>query len=465
MSASEVTPPKRRSWPRRLLNRLEVDRAVFYAVAARGWQFVAGPVTLVLIARYFSPPVQGYYYTFWSLIALQMFFDLSFYVVIVNVASHEWQKLQLDGDRRITGDPAALSRLVSLGRLTALWYSIAGLLFVVGVGLGGRAFFAVAKEQVPGWQSPWLVLVVLSGVVFAITPLQGLLEGCNQVVAVYRQQFIRAVLGNFVVWACIPLGASLWTPVAATVVRLVCDGYLFAVTYRRFFAAFWHRPPGPTMRWWSEVWPMQWRLGLKGIFGYFTTQFINPVIFHYHGAVAAGQMGMTWQILNALQTACASWVKTRVPRFGILVAQRDYRELDRVFFRVSWVAMRMLVVGGLLFWGFDAGLYALWPKLATRLLPPWPTAVLTLTTVLALIPDCQWTYIHAHKQSPHLLLSMASAGAAGWLIWLWGAAYGPLGTGLAMLSVTVAFSLPVWTWVWWRCRTEWHQASPGVERH
>ena len=189
MDLIPATPPSDRSWPRRLLNRLEVDRAVFYAIAARGWQFFAGPVTIVLIAKYFSPPVQGYYYTFWSLIALQMFFDLSFYVVIVNVASHEWQKLRLDCDKRIIGDPAALSRLVSLGRLTVLWYTVAGLLFAGGVGVGGLAFFAAAKEQAPGWQSPWLVLVALSGVVLATTPLLGILEGCNQVVAVYRLQF------------------------------------------------------------------------------------------------------------------------------------------------------------------------------------------------------------------------------------------------------------------------------------
>lgn len=440
-----------------MLNRLEVDRAVFFALLSRGWQFVTGPVTLLLIAQYFSPQEQGFYYTFWSVIGLQSLFELSFYTVIVNVASHEWQKLHRDERGAIAGDPQARSRLISLGRLSILWYSVAALLFVVGVGAGGLVFFGAARESVPGWQSPWLVLVALSGVVFATTPLQGILEGCNQVTSVYRLQFWRAMIGSVLTWICVPCGAGLWTPAVATGVRLVCDGYLFAVSYGRFFARFLRRPDGPTMSWRHEVWPLQWRVGLKGVFVYFHSQFINPVIFHYQGAAAAGQMGMTWHILTSLQNAAAAWVKTRVPRLGILVAARDYRELDRIFFRLSWLALVIMAISGSLFWVFDVALSAAWPGLAARLLPPGPTAWLTLVVVLGLIPDFQWTYIHAHKRSPYLLLSIASSLATGLLIWWLGSWYGATGAALAMLTVLVFFSLPVWTWVWWRCRAEWHR--------
>ena len=78
MKDRRPTPIEERWWPRRFLNRLEMDRAVFYAVLARAWQLMAGPVTMVLIAWNFSPAVQGYYYTFWSMIALQMCFETSF---------------------------------------------------------------------------------------------------------------------------------------------------------------------------------------------------------------------------------------------------------------------------------------------------------------------------------------------------------------------------------------------------
>jgi O-antigen/teichoic acid export membrane protein len=347
--------------------------------------------------------------------------------------------------------------LISLGRFSVLWYSVASLLFVAAIGVGGLAFFAASKESVPNWQSPWLALVALSGLAFALTPLQGILEGCNQVATVYRLQFWRVLLGNLATWFCIPLGAGLWTPVVAAVVRLVCDSYLFAVPFGSFFSSFLHRPDGPSMSWRREVWPMQWRVGLKGVFLSFTSQIVNPIVFHYHGPVAAGQVGMTWHVLSSLQNVSAAWVKTRIPRFGMLVAQADYRELDRIFFRLSGLAVTIMAISGTLFSLVCMVLSVAWPSLAARLLPPGPTALLALVMTLGLIPDFQWTYIHAHKQSPHLLLSIASAIATGLLIWWLGMKLGATGAILAILFVLVSFSLPVWSVVWWNCRLEWHR--------
>ncbi|MCA9228014.1 MAG: hypothetical protein KDA47_20475 [Planctomycetales bacterium] len=124
-----------------MLNRLEVDQAVFFAILARAWQFLAGPVTLLLIATHFTGVEQGYYYTFWSMIGLQTFFELSFHNVVLNVASHEWEKLALTTDRTITGDASALSRLASLLRVTVVIYGVGAILFLAVVSFAGWVFF------------------------------------------------------------------------------------------------------------------------------------------------------------------------------------------------------------------------------------------------------------------------------------------------------------------------------------
>jgi O-antigen/teichoic acid export membrane protein len=452
-----ATPPQRRSWPRRLLNRMEVDQAVFFAVLSRGWQFVAGPVTIVLIANFFSEEVQGYYYTFWGLMGIQMFFELGFPQAIINTASHEWDKLSLNPDGSIGGDPAALSRLMSLFRAAWFSYGVIAVAFWIAVSVAGLIFFSFDKDsEVIAWRAPWLALAALTSLAFWLTPPLTLLEGCNQVKSVYQLQFARSVLGNVAVWACIPLGTGLWTPVVATLVRLACELFLLLVPYRRFFATFLHKPPGPTMNWRTEVWPFQWRIALKGLFGYFNAYLMNPVVFHYHGSVAAGQVGMTWQVLSSLQAACGSWVKTRVARMGMLVSRGDYRELDRMFFRVSGIALGVMFLGCLAFWLLDWGLHWIASRYATRLMAPLPTAVLAVGMLSALVTEFQWTYIHAHHRSPYLLLTILNAIANGLLIWWWGAWYGGLGVAAALLVMNVFFNLPVWTYVWLRCREEWH---------
>ena len=54
MSHDTPDPNRPAHWFVTLMRRLEVDRAVFYAILQRGWQFLAGPVTFLLIATFFT---------------------------------------------------------------------------------------------------------------------------------------------------------------------------------------------------------------------------------------------------------------------------------------------------------------------------------------------------------------------------------------------------------------------------
>src|SRR6266850_5266887 len=99
------------------LKRFEIDRAVFFGLLSRIWGLAAGGVTAILIATYFSPELQGYFYTFTTILALQVFAELGLGTVAVQFASHEWSKLSLDKSGHIVGDKDALSRLISIARV------------------------------------------------------------------------------------------------------------------------------------------------------------------------------------------------------------------------------------------------------------------------------------------------------------------------------------------------------------
>jgi hypothetical protein len=236
------------------LNRLEVDHAVFYAILLRGWQVSAGAVTAVLITFYFTRDIQGFYYTFASLIAMQTFFELGLNIVVINIASHEWAALSLDVGGNIVGDTTARSRLVSLGRLIFKWYGGVCSLFVIVVATVGILFLSGDTGDV-SWQTPWVAMVVLSGLLLWTLLFCSLLEGCNQVATVNQFRIVQAVCGNAAVWAVMILSGNLWAAVAAAGARLLCNIYLLTVRYGRFFRPFFAHPSDGAISWRTDFWP------------------------------------------------------------------------------------------------------------------------------------------------------------------------------------------------------------------
>ncbi|MBI1314015.1 hypothetical protein GC176_22190 [bacterium] len=447
-----------KDWLKQKLAKVGVDGAVFFAVVARFWQLLSGPVTLVLLSRYFSPEERGYFYTFASVLALQTFFELSLHVVLINVASHEWAGLRLEADGSINGDTSNLSRLASLLRAAARWYGVASVLFVVGVGTGGAYFLNDRALPPADWLPQWIGLTLLTSLLLAVLPLTSLLEGCDQLTIVNRYRLRQAVTGSVFVWTLIVLRAGLWVSVVAAGVRLFWDLYLVAVRYRGFFRSLWAAPREQTFDWWGQVWPLQWRLAVGGIFGWLSMYLITPLIFHYHGSVAAGRMGMTWTVLTSLQAAAFAWVETRRPRFGQMIARREFIALDHLFYRVSAMSVGLLTAGSLTFCGVVALLPSIEIRLvqllADALLPAQPTLLLALAVSLLQIARCANIYVRAHQREPFLVPGIISSLLIGGLVFVFGRQYGVTGAAAGYLAVITVFQVPVWLWIWQRFRAE-----------
>src|SRR6202045_4906475 len=159
-----------RHWSRHALG---LDRAVGFTVLARFWGTAAGLVTLLLIARFLSPGEQGYYYTFGSLVAMQMIFELGFSYVILQLASHERAGLSISADYEITGDPIAHARLASVIQKSVRWYSVAAVLMAATLVPVGFHFFAAHQHTGPVvfWRLPWCFAAFMAALNFQVDPI------------------------------------------------------------------------------------------------------------------------------------------------------------------------------------------------------------------------------------------------------------------------------------------------------
>jgi len=102
-----------------VLRSILANPAAVYGVAIKAVQGFASLASAIFVVRYFSPEVQGYYYTFANILALQIFLELGLSAVVNTFAAHEWRACP-SRRRRREGDARSLSRL---GRSRGWWPS------------------------------------------------------------------------------------------------------------------------------------------------------------------------------------------------------------------------------------------------------------------------------------------------------------------------------------------------------
>lgn len=455
------------------LRSAELDRAAVYAIAGRGWQFLAGPVTLLFIASRFSAELQGWFYALSSLLALQTLCDLGLSNTLLHAASHAWARLQRQSDGTLTGDADALAELTAIRRGGLRWFAKISLLFFVLAGAGGMLFLAGTTTAV-AWQWPWLGAVCCAAGSLLLTAELAILEGCGQVAAVHRQRLWQAIAGNFVVWIGLLAGVGLWIVTLSAAVRLLSELWFVRIAYRPFWSAVRTADAAAATHWQTVVWPLQWRAAIHSLMVFLAYQLYVPILFRTHGPEAAGRFGMTWSILVTLQSAAIVWVQTRTSAFGVLVRQREFAQLDKTYRRVVCASLIALSAGLFLVVALVAGLDLAAGRLADqpvterglvwlvqrlhqRLLLPWPTLLLGLGVLAIHLPQCQTIYLRSFLQDPLLmpavLLNGLMAVAAGMGAVLGGAT----GIATAYVAVTAGGILPTWSLLWRHYRRRWQQ--------
>jgi hypothetical protein len=215
--------------------------------------------------------------------------------------------------------------------------------------------------------------------------------------------------------------------------------------------------------WREEIWPFQWRVAVTWASSYFIFQFFNPVLFDYTGPVIAGRMGMSLNMCASLTALAQSWVNTKAPRFGSLVATHRIDELNEEFTRVTIQSATLLLIAeAAVLIGLAFATTRL-PKLAHRVVGVPTFALLLLTVLMSHFVACESYYLRAHKEEPFLWfwvwIAIASVVAVTW----GGKHYGALGVTLAYLFTGGFLRLTAGTYVFLRKRREWHGPALRVQ--
>lgn len=395
-----------------LAKKIGIDGSIFFTILARSLQALGSVFTIFLISGNLSKVEQGYYYTFGSILAIQIFFELGLNGIIAQFVAHEAAHLNITEDLDVTGEAANISRLSSLLRFCLKWFGVLSIVLFISLLIFGNIFFTrYGKGGNVSWQRPWFFLALGSSLMLFVDPVLGFLEGLGKVKDVARIRLGQQSIFLATMIIMLSSGGKLYSGgIALISAFLVIVTSIFLSPFRKILWNILKARGATVVNYGKEIFPYQWRIAVSWVSGYFIFQLFNPVLFATEGPLVAGQMGMTLAAFNGISSLSMSWISTKVPTFSKLIARRNFTDLDSLFNRTFKQAQLVNAVGvGLFILGLA---FLRWKGvgIAERFLPIYVVGLLGLVTFINQMVFAWATYLRCHKKEPFLIQSMVTGG-------------------------------------------------------
>lgn len=423
-----------------------LDIHVLATVLFRGWGILAGAVTIILLPLFLSPIEQGFYYTFASVLAMQIFFEMGLNHVLTQLAGHAAAHLHRAADGSLQGDLSWRRKVVSLLALSNKWNAIMASLFAIAMLTGGIFFFAQrGTMSVNQWIGPWITLIIAAACNLALSARLAICEGVGEVAEVARLRLRQSMFGYLILWIMLLSEQGLMSAIAVPLTSAIFTAWWLwrhpRLKRLREEVAQGTRVDAEEFEWRRDIFPLQWRIALSWASGYFIFNFMTPVIFAFQGPVEAGRLGLALTVFSAVSTVGISWIVAKIPTFSGHIARQERSALNVLFdhqLRRSLVATVICSLG-VVFAAYIAGEFA--PKVLDRLPPLSTLLMLAAVTVTNAAVFAMATYMRAHKEEPLLLLSIVTALVIGVGVFI-GAHHSLQASVAAYTAATMFVSLP-----------------------
>ena len=448
---------------RKIASKFGLDKAILFTSSSSILGAFGSVVSVILVVKYLTGVEQGFYYTFGSIVAIQIFFELGLNGIITQYVAHEMAHLQWQGDHMVEGESKYISRLSSLLHFSLKWYLFFASILIISLIAVGFFYFNrynTASSTV-SWGAPWLLLAAGTGINLIVSPVIAFLQGLGKVKEIAKTQLILQIFKLAIVWVGLIAGAKLYVLGLASFMGVLIYTLLIAYKYRKLLANIWQTKIVERVHYRKEIFPYQWKIAMSWISGYFIFQLFNPVLFATEGAIVAGQMGMTLAALGGVSSITLAWITTKIPTFSGLIAQKKYIQLDTLF---NNTVLQTFVLNVILLTGMFAVIFGIryfnitveGKNLGDRFLPYLPMLFMMLPILLNHIISAWATYLRCHKKEPMMVLSIAMGIACTLSTVLLGKYYGVLGmtTGYMILC---AVSLICTYFIFINNKRKWHQ--------
>ena len=446
-----------------LLKKLGLDGAILYTSFFRILQSAGGLVSIIFVAKYLSDVEQGFYYTFGSIIAIQIFFELGLNGIITQYVAHEFSHLKLINSHSFDGEHKYISRVASLLRFSIKWYILFACLLLIVILIVGIYFFNnfYESDKYINWTYPWVLLSIFTSINLLITPIFAFIEGLGKVKEVAKIRLIQQGLVYFSIYCGFIYGFKLYIPALQSFV-LAFTGIILIYNFKfhRFLIELLRVQVTEKVDYLKEIFPFQWKIAISWVSGYFIYQLFNPILFAFQGPVVAGQMGMTLAVLNGAQALSNSWMTTKIPRYSALIAQKQYKKLDFLFnttlkqsILISAIILLTIFISLKISRNYSLVIFGI--EIGTKLISEKPILFMILTVFINQFIFSWSIYLRCHKKEPFLFFSIVMALLCSLSVFFTTKYFGLFGMTLGYLLIT--FSLSFWAYnIFKTKKNAWH---------
>ena len=395
------------------IKNVNIEKGVLSNISLRLLQIFSQLVLIFSISSKFTSVELGYYYVLNSYAGMSIFFELGMSAVIMQNAAHE--SARFSREELFLNKEGSLLKLSSLFHFICKWQVIASLLFFVIIYSSSFYFFDIKVAQVNHdihWQIPLLILLFSISISIIVNGIFSFLEGC---LFVYEISIIRIVqnisfISLFIIFILNDLGLLAY---GLAQLFSILIGLLFFYkqkVFKALYTIFKSKSSEINFNWMKDIFPLQLRVALSSISGYFIFQIADLFAFKYQGPVLSGQLGFTMSLINGIVIVSNVWTSSRSPLFANLVANNKIDELKNLFRRTLFSSLATFTILAASFFLFKI-IFIDYYKLifAGRLLDNYGTLYILIYAMCNLLIFCIAAYCRSNKEEPFLAPSIFGA--------------------------------------------------------
>ena len=449
-----------------IAQKIGMDKSIAYSSGARIVQGFTGVASVFFITSFLTGVEQGFFFTFGSILALQVFFELGLTGIMTQYVAHEASHLQLDEKtRKFTGGQYYISRLSSLVHFCVTWYTVISIAVLFVLTIVGVVYFSRYGQDHDSvsWFSPWVLVCIGTAIKVFQSPFISILTGLGKVKEMSKIGFYQQIIIPLSTWIGLACDFKLYVAGIGYILSVIAwQIYVNRTKLDRIVINLWNNVIVERVDYVKEIFPYQWRIALSWVSGYFVFNLFNPVLFATDGPVIAGQVGMTLTAISAISQLSSSWLSTKIPLYSSLIARKEYTTLDSIFTKtmvqmvlVSLVLLLMLI-GGLELLRI-IGFKLSGTLLSDRFISGLPLILLVIPAFAGQFVGSWATYCRCHKKEPFLWQSVTMGILTMSSTLIFGKMYGVYGVTLGYCLLTVCVSLPWSYFIYKNKKREWHE--------